>query len=92
MSIEVAFYNIDWGTLKPIDKETISTPIKRNEKRVGAPDEVKGKEIEILWPTEGEVQEGEYVKPQWERKQVNVRMNVSKNTRLFIILAYLVWI
>jgi hypothetical protein len=38
------------------------------------------------------MQEGEYVKPQWERKQVNVRMNISKKTMLFIILAYLVWI
>jgi hypothetical protein len=66
---------LDWGTLKPLDKEPVSTPIKRGEKRVGAPDEVKGKEIEILWPTEGEIQAGEYTKPQWERKQVNVREN-----------------
>ncbi len=64
--------HLDWGTLKPLDKESVSTPIKRGEKRVGAPDEVKGKEIEILWPTEREMQEGEYNKPQWERKQVNV--------------------
>ncbi len=67
---------IDWGTLKPFDKQPASTPIKRDQKRVGAPDEVKGKEIEILWPTEGEIQEGEYAKPQWERKQVNVRTKI----------------
>jgi len=66
---------LDWGTVKPIDKKPVSTPIKRDEKRVGAPDEAKGKEIEILWPTEREIQEGEYTKPQWERKQINVRMN-----------------
>jgi hypothetical protein len=41
----------------------VLTPIKRSEKRVGTPDEVKGKEIEILWPTEHEIQEGEYIKP-----------------------------
>jgi len=29
------------------------------KKRIGATDEVKGKEIEILWPTGGEIQEGE---------------------------------
>ncbi len=55
---------LDWGTIKPIDKKTVSTPIKRGEKRVGAPDEAKGKEIEILWPTEREKQEGEYEKLQ----------------------------
>ncbi len=49
-------YNLDWGTLKPLDKKPVSTPIKRDEKRIGAPDEVKGKEIEILWPTECEIQ------------------------------------
>jgi hypothetical protein len=58
--------------LKPLDKTPVSTPLKRGEKRVGAPDEAKGKEIEILWPTEREIQAGEYAKPQWERKQVNV--------------------
>ncbi|CAF0885584.1 unnamed protein product [Adineta ricciae] len=61
----------DWGVAKPMDKTPVSTPLKRGEKRVGAPAEVNGKEIEILWPTEREIQEGEYVKPQWERKQVN---------------------
>ncbi|CAF1156608.1 unnamed protein product [Adineta steineri] len=61
----------DWGTAKPLDKEPKSTPIKRDEKRIGAPDVVKGNEIETLWPTERELQEGEYTKPQWERKQVN---------------------
>ncbi|CAF1549904.1 unnamed protein product [Rotaria sp. Silwood1] len=61
----------DWGTLKPLDKDPVSKPIKSDQKRVGAPDEVKGKEIEILWPTEREIQEGEFTKPQWERKQVN---------------------
>ncbi len=35
---------------------------------------MKGKEIEILWPTESEIQDGEYIKPQWERKQVNVNV------------------
>lgn len=55
-----------------MDKTPVSKPLKRDEKRVGAPDEVKGKEIEILWPTERDIQEGEFVKPQWERKQVNV--------------------
>jgi len=75
-SLNIFFlYDIDWGTLKPLDKESVSTPLKRDEKRIGAPDEVKGKEIEILWPTEREIQEGEYSKPQWERKQVNVRIN-----------------
>lgn len=64
---------LDFGTSKPLDKKPTSVPIKRDEKRVGAPDEVKGKEIEILWPTDREIQEGEYTKPQWERKQVNVR-------------------
>lgn len=63
---------IDWGTLRPLDKDPVSTPIKHGEKRVGVPDEVKGKEMEILWPTEREIQEGEYAKPQWERKQINV--------------------
>lgn len=53
-------------------------PIKRDEKRIGAPDEVKGKEIEILWPTDRDIQEGEYIKPQWERKQVNVRAKHPK--------------
>ena len=62
--------------MKPLDKERVSTPIKRDEKRVGAPDDVKGKEIEILWPTENEIQQGEYIKPQWERKQVNVSMKM----------------
>jgi hypothetical protein len=52
----------------------VSTPIKRNETRVGAPDEIKGKEIEMLWPTEREAQEGEIIKPQWERTQINVCM------------------
>ncbi|CAF1111201.1 unnamed protein product [Adineta steineri] len=61
----------DWGTSKPLDKQSISTPIKRNEKRFGAPDEVKGKEIEVLWPTQREIEEGEFIKPQWERKQIN---------------------
>lgn len=64
---------LDWGTLKPLDKDPVSTPIVRDEKRVGVPDEAKGKEIEILWPTEREIKEGEYTKPQWERKQVNVK-------------------
>ncbi len=54
----------DWGTLKPLDKKPVSTPIKRDEKRVGVPDEIKEKEIEILWPTKREKQEGEYEKPQ----------------------------
>jgi hypothetical protein len=67
------FEYIDWGTLKPLDKEPVSTPIKRGGTRVGAPDEIKGKEMEILWPTEHELQEGEFAKPQWERKQINVR-------------------
>ena len=67
-----AYCHLDFGTAKPLDKQSISTPINRNEKRVGAPDEVKGKEMEILWPTEREVQEGELKKPQWERKQINV--------------------
>ncbi|CAF0965950.1 unnamed protein product [Rotaria sordida] len=61
----------DWGTLKPLDKDPESKPIKRDDKRVGAPDEVKGKEMEILWPTDREIQEGEFSKPQWERKQIN---------------------
>ena len=51
-----------------------STPIKRDEKHIGAPDEVKGHEIEILWPTERQIQEGDYAKPQWERKQINVSL------------------
>lgn len=62
-------------------------PIKRDEKRVGAPDEVKGKEIEILWPTDREIQQGEYIKPQWERKQVNVR-NIHFGENVFIRLVY----
>lgn len=66
-------FRLDWGTSKPLDKEVTSTPIKRDEKRVGVPEEVKGKEMEILWPTEREVQEGELKKPQWERKQINVK-------------------
>jgi len=61
----------DWGTSKPLDKDVTSTPIKREEKRVGVPEDVKGKEMEVLWPTEREVQEGELKKPQWERKQIN---------------------
>lgn len=56
-----------------MDKDVTSTPIKREEKRVGVPEDVKGKEMEVLWPTEREVQEGELKKPQWERKQINVR-------------------
>jgi hypothetical protein len=56
----------------------VSTPIKRSEKRLGAPDEVKGKEMEILWPTERDIQEGEFAKPQWERKQINVRFSIYK--------------
>jgi hypothetical protein len=74
---------LDWGTIKPLDKQPVSTPIKRDDKRVGAPDEVKGKEIEILWPTEHEIQEGEYAKPQWERKQVNVRNENLRNKKRF---------
>ena len=66
---------LDFGTAKPLDKESISTPIKRDQKRVGVPDEVKGKEMEILWPTESEMQEGELKKPQWERKQINVSLS-----------------
>jgi hypothetical protein len=65
---------IDWGTGKPLDKEPKSTPIKRDETRIGVPDEAKGNEIEILWPTDRDIQEGEYKKPQWERKQINVRL------------------
>lgn len=72
-----SFVSLDWGTAKPLDKEVIATPIKRDEKRVGVPEEVKGKEMEILWPTEREVQEGEYHKPQWERKQINVQIHSS---------------
>ena len=70
-------FSIDWGVVVPLDKEPVSKPLKQDEKRVGAPDEVKGKEIEILWPTEHEVQEGEFTKPQWERKHVNVRAFVN---------------
>lgn len=76
--IHTKFVGLDWGTAKPADKTPVSTPLKRDEKRVGAPEEVKGKEIEILWPTEREIQEGEYAKPQWERKQVNVSFSIRK--------------
>ncbi len=74
--------------MKPLDKESVSTPIKRDEKRVGAPDEVKGNEIEILWPTEREIQEGEYAKPQWERKQVNVRTKFFEKQNDFNLLVF----
>lgn len=72
-------YFVDWGTAKPMDKTPVSTPIKRDEKRVDVPEEAKGKEIEILWPTEREIQQGEYARPQWERKQVNVRRLYSSS-------------
>jgi hypothetical protein len=48
----------------------VSTPIKRSEKRLGAPDEVKGKEMEILWPTERDIQEGEFAKPDFRYTNV----------------------
>lgn len=67
---------LDWGTEKVGDKTGASTPIKRDEKRVAVPNEAKGKEIEQLWPTESEFQSGEMAKPQWERKQINVKQNI----------------
>ena len=72
-----SFVRSDWGTAKPLDKQVTSTPIKRDEKRVGVPEEVKGKEMEVLWPTERDVQEGELKKPQWERKQINVSIDAD---------------
>ena len=83
---------LDWGVVKPQDKQPVSTPIKRDEKHVGVPEEAKEKEIEILWPTDTEIQQGEYTKPQWERKQVNVGARIFGNSNLIALalLAYLV--
>ena len=78
--------------MKPSDQKPVSSPIKRDEKRLGAPDEVKGKEMEILWPTESELQKGEYTKPQWERKQINVRRHsgTGPTAQRACVLAHLV--
>jgi hypothetical protein len=76
IDIDQSHIVLDWGTVKPSNDKKVSTPIEHDEKRVGVPDTVRGKEMEILWPTEKEMQEGEMQKPQWERKQINVRRSI----------------
>jgi len=58
----------DWPL--PDDNKTITPKKDKDEPRL-APEEVKGTEMETLWPTKKEMEENEWTKPQWERKQVN---------------------
>ncbi|CAF1179240.1 unnamed protein product [Didymodactylos carnosus] len=53
------------------DKKPVITPPKKDTSPTLAPDEVKGTDMEPWFPTQNELKEKEWVKPQWEREKTN---------------------